>query len=118
YSGFLYNWEESNPYLAKIVQGARGDWLYTLSYTADPGQPFFLYFNYILLGHLAAVLHMEPIIAFHVGRLFGGAVLLVSLYYFSARFFAAVQSRRVFFLLAALGSGLGWLLIGSGYVAA
>lgn len=116
--GFMYNWDEANPYLAKIVQGARGEWLYSLPYSADPGEPFFLYFNYLLLGRLATWLNVEPIVAFHLARLLDSVVLLVTLYWFAARFFAQTRERQIAFLLAAFGAGFGWLLIGFRYVAA
>ncbi|MBI5879093.1 MAG: hypothetical protein HZB53_15710 [Chloroflexi bacterium] len=118
YIGFAYNGEEANPYLSKIVQGARGDWLYSLPYNADPGEPFFLYENYLLLGHIARALVLEPVVIFHLARLAGGALMLFTLYWFIARFFADARDRRLAFGLAAFGAGLGWLALMAGYTSA
>lgn len=118
YIGFAYNGEEANPYLAKIVQGARGDWLYAPPYNADPGEPFFLYENYLLLGHLSRWLSLEPLLVFHLARLAGGALMLAVLYWFIARFFGAVRDRRLAFGLAAFGAGFGWLAVLAGYKSA
>src|SRR5262249_24087386 len=49
----------------------------------------------------------EHIIVFHLARLFGGAVLIASLYMFVARFFTAILDRRFAFALALIGSGFG-----------
>jgi hypothetical protein len=111
FAGMVYAWEDGQSYLAKIREGMRGEWLYTLAYTADPGPPFVLYTNYLFLGHVAAWLHLEPDILFHVARLFDGAVLLLTLYAFIARFFPDVSSRRFAFLLATTGGGFGWLAL-------
>jgi hypothetical protein len=105
YIGFAYNGEESNPYLAKIVEGARGDWLYSPPYNADPGEPFFLYENYLLLGHIARWLSLEPLVIFHLARLAGGALLFFALYCF-----AETRDRQLAFGLAAFGAGFGWFV--------
>jgi len=111
FAGMVYAWEDGQTYLAKIRQGMQGEWLYTLAYTADPGPPFALYTDYLFLGHVAAWLQLEPDIPFHAARLFDGAVLLFTLYGFVARFFAPVSRRRLAFLLAAVGGGIGWLTL-------
>ncbi len=110
YIGFAYNGEEANPYLAKIEEGARGDWLYAPPYNADPGEPFFLYENYILLGHISRWLSLEPLVVFHLARLAGGALMFFTLYWFIARFFVEVRDRQLAFGLAAFGAGFGWLV--------
>ncbi|MBI5879092.1 MAG: hypothetical protein HZB53_15705 [Chloroflexi bacterium] len=114
YTGLAYNWQDANSYLAKLMEGWRGDWLYRIPFTNDPGDGVFLYPNYLLLGHLSRWLSLEPVVVFHLARLAGGALLLASLYALMARFFAAVDDRRFAFLLAAFGSGLGWLWLFSG----
>ena len=105
----FYNWQDANSYLAKLTQGMRGEWLYTIPFTAEPGEGVFLYPNYLLLGHIARWLGVEHVVIFHAARLFSGALLLASLYAFMARFFPTVSDRRFAFLLAAIGSGFGGL---------
>lgn len=111
YTDLLYYWQDNNSYLAKLRQGVRGEWLYTVPFVAEPGEGVFLYPNYLLLGHIARWFSLEPVIVFHAARLFGGAMLLLSLYALVSRFFTVVQDRRLAFLIAAAGSGFGWFVL-------
>ena len=111
YSGFIYSWDDGSSYLATMREGMRGAWLYTLPYSADPGQSFPLFVHYIFLGHVSAWLRLEPIVVYHLARLAGGALLLASLYRFISRFCAEVRERRLAFLLVVCGSGFGWLAL-------
>jgi hypothetical protein len=109
FNGFVYGWDDGNSYLATMREGKRGMWLYTLPYSAEPGEPFFLFIHYIALGHFARWLDLNEVVVFHGARLLGGALLLVSLYALVARFFVDVRTRRYAFALIIFGSGLGWL---------
>ena len=55
YTGFLTNPEDGHSYLAKMRQGQRGQWRFTLPYTAEPHEGEFLFTYYVALGHLARV---------------------------------------------------------------
>ena len=110
YLGFLSNPEDGNAYLAKMQQGARGEWLYHLPYTAEPHEGEWLFTYYLLLGHVARWTHLPLIGVFHLARVVNGAFLLMVLYYALAQFFPEVPQRRFAFLLTALGSGFGWLV--------
>src|SRR5690242_5147920 len=103
FSGIVYYWEDANSYLAKVRQGFRGEWLYTPPYT-DSQAGLFLHMTYIWVGQAARLLSLSPIIGFHLARLASGAIMLFSLYGFTARFWTEVHDRRLAFLLAALGS--------------
>jgi hypothetical protein len=111
YSGLLFNAPDANSYLAKMLEGMRGEWLFTLPYTDSPGPGAFLLTHYLLLGHVAAALRLDAIVVYNAARIVGGAVLLVTLYAFAAHCSAEIAQRRFAFLLAALGSGLGWLAL-------
>ena len=115
FAGLVYAWEDGQTYLAKIREGLQGEWLYTLAYTASPGPAFILYPNYLFLGHIGAWLVLEPDVLFNFARLFDGAILLLTLYGFIARFFPAVSERRVAFVLATTGGGFGWLTVVAGH---
>src|SRR5437588_7474008 len=105
--GFVYAWDDGAGYLAAMREGARGAWLFTLPYTAQHTDAFFLYAQYLTLGHLAGWLALEPAVVFHLARLAASALLLASLYVFLARVFPEPRERRLAFLLATLGSGFG-----------
>ena len=114
--GFVYAWDDGAGYLAAMREGAGGAWLFTLPYTAQHTDAFFLYAQYILLGHLAAGLALEPVVVYHLARLAASALLLASLYVFLGRVFREPRERRLAFLLAGLGSGFGWLALISGHL--
>ncbi|MBI5879175.1 MAG: hypothetical protein HZB53_16125 [Chloroflexi bacterium] len=115
--GFLYAWDDAAGYLAAMREGARGFWLFVLPFTATDTEPILLYPHYLFLGHLSAWLGGEPIVVFHAARAAAGAILLASLYAFLGRIFDTTADRRLAFLLAALGSGFGWLALIGGYIA-
>jgi len=54
FSGFIIGVGDGNSYLAKMMIGASGDWLFTTPYTAYPQMKFFAFFPYILLGKLTS----------------------------------------------------------------
>lgn len=111
FSGFVLGVADGNSYLAKMGQGARGAWLFTLPYSSEPqsGAPLFGF--YLLLGRLAGPDHAARVLAFHLARVvFGFGLLLVS-YRFLAEFLPDVRQRRLGLALVALGGGLGWLLV-------
>jgi hypothetical protein len=111
YTGFLTNPEDGHSYLAKMLQGYRGQWLFHLPYTAEPHQGEFLFVYYLALGHLARWTGFSPILVFHGARVVNGFLLLIVLYYAAAHFFSDLSQRRFAFTLTALGSGFGWLAL-------
>ncbi len=111
FAGLVYNWQDGNSYLAKLREGVRGEWLYRVPFTAEPGNGTFLYPHYLLLGHVARWLALEPVVVFNIARLAAGGVLLLSLYAFISCFFTRTSERRWAFLLTAVGSGMGWVLL-------
>jgi hypothetical protein len=110
FSGFVYNAEDGNSYIAKMRLGARGEWLFHLVYTPEDHEGALVYPFYLLLGKLAAGLGISHILVYHLARALLGLGLLLTVYAFVARFAADLTVRRVAWLLVAIGSGLGWLL--------
>jgi hypothetical protein len=110
FTGFVYNTEDGNSYIAKMRLGARGEWLFHLPYTTEPHPGSWLYTFHLLLGKLANRLGLSYQSTYHLARVVLGLGLLVTIYLFISRFVADVTTRRVAWTLAAIGSGLGWLL--------
>jgi hypothetical protein len=111
FGGFLWGVEDGNSYIAKMGQGARGDWLFTLPYSSEPQQGVLIYPFYLWLGKLAGPEHEAQVWVYHGARLgFGFALLLVS-YSFLAEFLPHPHQRRWGPALVGLGGGLGWLLV-------
>jgi hypothetical protein len=110
FGGFLIGVDDGNSYIAKMGEGARGAWLFTLPYSSEPQRGVLIYTFYLALGKLAGTNHDTQVLVFHLARVvFGFALMLVS-YRFLAEFLPRVYQRRVALALVALGGGLGWLL--------
>jgi hypothetical protein len=109
FSGFLFNPLDGNSYLAKMYEGWRGDWRFTLPYTAETGDGTYLFLFYIFLGHIAFWLDMPIPVVYHLARLLCSSLMLLALFRFFLVFLANRSTRILAFILAALGSGLGWL---------
>ena len=110
FGGFLFNVYDGNSYLAKIYQGFRGDWRFTLPYTAEPGAGAYLFLFYILLGHISRWSSIAPIYIFHLARIISAGLLAATLYHLVARTSRKNAGSIWGFTLLLLGSGSGWLL--------
>jgi hypothetical protein len=122
FGGFLFGTEDGYSYLAKMRLGTRGDWLFTIRYTAEPHQGALLFLPYILLGKLTGLfvstaspdLPTALAVAFHIARVLCGLLLILVCYRFVAVFLRRPGSRMLALVLIALGGGLGWLLAMAG----
>ena len=110
FTGFVYNAEDGNSYIAKMRMGARGEWLFHLPYTTEPHPGSWLYTFHLLLGKLATGLGLSHQLTYHLARVVLGLGLLLTIYLFISRFVADMTTRRVAWALTAIGSGLGWLV--------
>jgi hypothetical protein len=110
FTGFVYNTEDGNSYIAKMRLGARGAWLFYLVYTPEDHEGALVYTFYLLLGKIAARLGLSFVLIYHLARAILGLGLLLTVYAFVARFTPDLVTRRVAWALVAIGSGLGWLL--------
>jgi hypothetical protein len=115
FSGLIYGVEDGHSYIAKMLRGAQGDWLFRSPYSTSEQGGALLYLPYLLLGKLLGpgATNGQLLVAFHVFRLLATAVLCWALYDFFSLFLKAEANRRWGLLLATLSGGLGWLpLIG------
>jgi hypothetical protein len=110
FTGFVYNTEDGNSYIAKMRLGARGEWLFHLPYTPEAHEGALVYTFYLLLGRLSAGLGLSFVFTYHLARVLFGLGLLLTVYVFVAHFVSDVTTRRLAWLLVAISSGLGWLL--------
>ena len=109
FMGVLHNYQDGATYISKLRLGYEGNWLVYFQHTPEDHAGALMPFLYPLLGQIARLFTIPPIVMFHVARV--GAVLFmyVSLYQLGATIWTKVRARRIFFLVAVLGSGLGWL---------
>jgi hypothetical protein len=112
FTGFFFGVEDGNSYLAKMMRGWAGDWLFRSPYSSAPqaGLPALL--PYVWLGKLTTPVnqHAQFVILFQLFRLAGIAVAAWGTQRFAAVFFEDRATRRWVVALSLLGGGLGWLL--------
>jgi hypothetical protein len=117
FAGFLLNPLDGNSYLAKMYQGWRGEWRFTLAYTAHSGDGVYLFFTfYLALGHIARFLGLPLILVFHIARLLCAALMLFALWRFLHELRPDGRWPVLTYALASLGLGMGWLIFLSGYI--
>jgi hypothetical protein len=111
FGGFLLNPQDGNSYLAKMYEGWRGDWRFTLPYSSQPGDGAYLYTFYLLLGHLARWLDLSLLFVYHSARLIGSLLLAMMLWRFMKAVNPSGKHQLFTTSLACLGLGMGWLVL-------
>lgn len=111
FAGFLINPQDGFSYLAKMRQGAGGSWGFLLPYAPDPGEPAFLFVYYLALGHLAGLLGLPLLHAYHAARLIATLLMFLAAYGFFERCLPDSTARWSAFAFILIGSGLGWLAL-------
>jgi hypothetical protein len=111
FSGFLVGVEDGNSYLAKMLRGTEGDWLFRTPYTHLPQTGVAVFLPYLFLGKLAGgeATHLQLVSLFHLLRLAAIPLVAFAAYRFIAYFITPPDMRRWATLLAIAGGGLGWL---------
>jgi hypothetical protein len=112
FTGFIYGVEDGNSYIATMLAGANGDWLFHSPYTTHAQNGALLFLPYLLLGKLVGpnAQHGQLVLLFHVFRSLSLIALCFATYEFLALFLSRVNLRRLGLTLVTLGGGLGWLL--------
>ncbi|GAP14736.1 hypothetical protein LARV_02511 [Longilinea arvoryzae] len=113
FSGFVFGVEDGNSYIAKMLAGSAGDWLFRTPYTNQPQNGFLGFLPYILLGKLAGgkALHLQLVVLFHLFRAVGIVLYVFATYDFCRLFLRDERWQRWAVALATFGGGLGWLSI-------
>lgn len=113
FTGFLFGVEDGNSYIAKMLAGANGDWLFRSPYTAMAQSGALLYLPYLLLGKILgpAAQHAQLVLLFHLFRSISVVLLCLATYDFASLWLKDVRLRRLALFVATLGSGLGWVLL-------
>ncbi|HLE52346.1 MAG TPA: hypothetical protein VI755_09795 [Anaerolineales bacterium] len=113
FTGFVFNVEDGNSYIAKMLRGSAGEWLFKTPYTAMPQRGVMIFLPYLLLGKLAAPpgVHEQLLGLFHLFRIAAGILAILATYNFLALFLRDVRLRQIGLVLVTLGGGLGWVLV-------
>lgn len=116
FTGFVFAVQDGNSYIAKMLSGSTGAWLFRTPYTAEPQSGVLAFLPYILLGKLAAgeALHEQLVALFHLFRVAAIFILIPATYRFTACFVVQPAWRKWVTAVATLGGGLGWILVVTG----
>lgn len=111
YSGLLMASEDGFSYLAKMLLGAQGDWLFRTPYTLAPQSGFIAYLPYLLLGKLTAPpgQYEQMVVLFHLFRFAGGILVALASYDFLGLFLKDEKLKRFCLLVILAGGGLAFL---------
>lgn len=108
FMGVLNNYRDGATYLSKMQQGMNGSWLVYFWHTPEAHSGAFIQVIYPALGQLARFVGLQPIALFHAARVASSFVMYMALYQMGASIWMRLRARRIFFVIAAVGSGLGW----------
>jgi hypothetical protein len=118
FTGFLFAVEDGNSYIAKMLSGSSGAWMFRSPYSTMEQQGVVAFLPYILLGKLASgqALHEQLVVLYHLFRIIVTPFTIFATYRFISLFTKDIDWRRWGTILSSLGGGLGWLLVlmGSG----
>ena len=109
FRGLYYDSQDYAAHIAMMEAGVHGAWTYQFRFTTEPLSPAYVRIFYVVLGHLSRSFGLTPESTYNLARWLLGFIALLALYKLTQKIFADEFWARVAFLLAALGSGLGWL---------
>ncbi|HSM24671.1 MAG TPA: hypothetical protein VK856_07410 [Anaerolineaceae bacterium] len=110
FGGLIFNPIDGYSYLAKMQQGASGEFSFQLPYTPEENGTVFIFTFYILMGHISRIFGIDIPIMFHIFRIgisllffFSLEPLLKKLFHDEDIFFKSAYISLLF------GGGLGWI---------
>jgi hypothetical protein len=109
FMGILHNSRDGATYLSKMMLGVQGDWLVHFQHTPEPHAGAFIQVIYPALGQLAGLTGVPVLILFHVVRAVGAVFMYLAIYQLAATIWMRIRTRRIFFVVASLVAGFGWL---------
>lgn len=109
FRGIYFDSQDYAVHLATMQAGSHGDWAYQFRFTTESHSAAYIRLFYIVLGHFSRWLALAPDVTYHLARWILGILALFALYRLMLQIFSDIFWARMAFLLAALGSGLGWL---------
>lgn len=110
FMGVLHDHYDGAANLSRIQQGIEGNWLVDLRYSPEPYESALIHPIYTVLGQFARLTLPSPIMIFHLIRVLAAMLMFLTLYQLAASIWVKTRTRRIFFLFAAVGSGLSWLV--------
>lgn len=114
FTGSVVAVEDGNSYLAKMLAGQQGEWLFRSPYSSLPQRGVLAFLPYLIAGKLTDGSHAQLVLLFHLMRLACIPLLVLAVYRFAARFIGSAAWRKWITVLVTAGGGLGWLMVALG----
>ena len=109
FRGVYFDTQDYSVHIAMMEAGRHGESAYQFKFTTEPHNPAYLRLFYIASGHVSRLFNIPTEATFQLARWILGYLALFTLYKLMKRIFPDPFWSRNAFLLAVLGSGLGWL---------
>ena len=113
FTGFVIGVEDGNSYIAKMLAGSAGDWLFRSPYSSQFQRGVIAFLPYILLGKLSSGSgqHEQLIALYQLFRIAGIFLAVFASYDFISIFIEKLVLRKWALILIILGGGGGWILV-------
>src|SRR5512141_3237591 len=109
FRGIFFDSQDYSAHIAMMEAGAHREWTYQFRFTTEPMHSAYVRLFYVVLGHISHWVRLNAEMFYELARWVLGGVALFSLYWLMNHIFEDRFWTRIAFLLASLGSGLGWL---------
>jgi hypothetical protein len=109
--GTFFDRQDYAVHMAMLHYGEQGGWGYQLRFTTEPHTIAYVRIFYVVLGHFGRWIHLPAAIMFQTAGLIIGLLACLSIYRLLTRVFLSIDQRRMAFVLAILGSGIGWFQV-------
>jgi hypothetical protein len=114
FMGFIFNASDHSQYMA-WYRGFQTRFLISNRLTSEPNPPIFFNLLWFMLGRFGRYTGLSAPAVYQVFRWLAGGFFLFAVYGFTSEVLADLRQRRLAFLIVALGTGLGWVLVGVKY---
>lgn len=111
FMGAIHDHVDAASQIARMEQGANGQFLLDFLYSPQEQDTALVHPFYALLGQLVHFSQLSSMIMFHIIRIFISLFMFLTIYHLGANIWVKVRTRRIFFSLASIGTGFGWLII-------
>ncbi len=113
FTGFLFAVEDGNSYIAKMMLGTYGNWLFRTPYSTASQAGVIAFLPFMLLGKLAGGvgLHEQLVALYHLFRVASIVLVVGATYRFAALFLEKPKARRWVTVMATLGAGVDWIML-------
>ena len=110
FMGVTFNIPDHFQYFSWMRE-SRANVLVSNQLTPEYSAPLLFNLLWWTLGRIEAVTGLDYALLYQITRLLAGAFVMAAIYWFCGLVFTDRRKRWTAFLVAVLGSGLGWLLV-------